>query len=125
MTSAPSSASVTSVTSSRTTPVTRPPSATMPARLPRNNSAYSQLLIDAWGRGDRTGAARVATPAAVAATFAHAPIRELINYSCEDGKPVICGYIGENDVRVEVSVDQAKVARGADQAITRVRLAMP
>lgn len=96
------------------------------ASLPRVDSDYGQQLITAWVKGDRKAAARVATPEAVAALFRQRPVKDLVNYSCEDDrKPTVCGWIGAGDVRVELSVDSAKVRKGQPQAITRARLAMP
>lgn len=95
-------------------------------RLPTVPSDYGQVLIDAWTAGDRVKAATVATPAAVQQIFAQQPVKGLVNYSCEDDtKPMVCGWIGDKDVRVEVTLDEAKVAEGAAQAVTKVRLAMP
>ncbi len=93
--------------------------------LPKSASEYGQILIDAWTRNDRATAAKVASPAAVAAIFAHPPIKDLVNYSCEDENPKTCGWIGEKDLRVELTIDAAKVAKAAGQAITQVRVGIP
>ncbi len=93
--------------------------------LPKSASEYGQILIDAWTRNDKATAAKVASPAAVTAIFAHPPIKDLVNYSCEDENPKTCGWIGEKDLRVELTIDAAKVGKATGQAITQVRVGIP
>ncbi len=85
--------------------------------LPTVPYTYGELLLKAWAKGDRKAAARYAAPQAVSALFHHKPIASLVNYECSDEKPVRCGWIGAGDARVTLGLDQARLKKGARQAV--------
>ena len=66
-TSAPPSTSTTTTVASTTTAVTSRPTATSPAASPEG---HAKAFYDAWTRGDRAAAHKVAQPQAVDALFA-------------------------------------------------------
>ena len=92
-TAAPPSASP-ATTAAPTTTLPAPPTtvAYQPAAPQATASAAAGALLQAWGRGDRSAAASVAAPAAVAALFVD-PGRTLQARGCSDGAaPITCSY---------------------------------
>jgi hypothetical protein len=63
---------------------TAQPTVTTQALIPQESpDLAAKALFDAWSKGDRVGALHVATPAAVAALFAH-PVVPYSDRGCQD-----------------------------------------
>ncbi|MBK7722215.1 MAG: hypothetical protein IPI32_08335 [Austwickia sp.] len=87
------------------------------AGLPTVGHGYGELLLKAWATGDRTQAARYATPDAVLALFNHTPVKGLVNFECGDQNPMLCGWIGSGDTQVILAFEPKRLAEGATQAV--------
>lgn len=93
-----------------------------PAGLPTTGHEYGDRLLAAWSTGDRAAAGRYATPEAVTALFAQQPVKELVNYECTSEGPLVCGWIGTEDLRVELTIDRPRLTAGAERAVQGVKI---
>ncbi len=91
-TTAPTTVAPTTTRPTTPVPTTKPYSPTQPQTTPDGAAA---LAVQYWADGDRAGAAKVASPSAVAALFAiHFPTGELQARGCTDPStsPGTCTY---------------------------------
>lgn len=105
-----------------TSPSTAGLGAAPAASLPTVPYTYGDLLLRAWATGDRTAAARYATPDAILALFNHKPIAQLVNFECGDEDPVMCGWIGAGDAQVVLSLNKKRLVKGAPQAVVAAKV---
>jgi hypothetical protein len=80
----PSTAPAPSAARTTAPPATTVQPPTTEALIPQESPEIAaRALFDAWSKGDRVGALHVATPAAVAALFAH-PVASYSDRGCQD-----------------------------------------
>ncbi|WP_168583160.1 hypothetical protein [Gephyromycinifex aptenodytis] len=85
----------------------------------RDSGEYGDALISAWAAGDTSALGRYADPAAAAALAKAKPNANLLRTVCESN---MCSYADEAGQRVTLTFDEKKVASGAQQAVTGVKI---
>lgn len=93
---------------------------------PAGAVGYADLLIRAWGRGDRRDAARYATPGVVGALFAHFPAgggRHWARTTTQGaiGKVYVCYLDTQTRSELTLTLDNERAATGREHAAYQVR----
>lgn len=92
--------------------------------VPTRPAAYVAALVDAWAHDDRGEMARYAPPSVVdSLTAVEDALPVTGDAGCfTHGGATSCEVITSDQRSLELAVDRSRVRRGAEQAVTRVRL---